>query len=290
MPSAFSLLQHVLPHHLISRFVGGCAALRWGPAKNLLIGSFMRGYRPDLGDAEITDPFAYPSFNQFFTRALRPGARPLAGGEDIVVSPVDGCVNQMGTIEAGQLLQAKGHHYPLEALLAGAAKQWAPGFQDGTFATLYLAPTNYHRIHMPCAGTLREAWYVPGRLFNVSLAASRDIPGLFGRNERVVLLFDGPAGPFAMIFVGALNVGSMDTVWHGNVAPRTPRRVTQLPLPADRPLHLPRGAEAGRFNMGSTVILLFGPGQVQLEGHRAPGSPIRMGEALARLRGTSPAP
>lgn len=283
MPGPFSLLQYILPHHALSRFVGACAALRWRPAKDLLIGSFMRGYRPDLSDAEQPDPFAYPSFNAFFTRALRADARPLAGGEETAVSPVDGRVNQAGPITADRLLQAKGHEYTLEALLAGAAPGWAGRFRDGLFATLYLAPTNYHRIHMPAAGTLREAWYVPGRLFNVGLAASRDIPGLFARNERVVLLFDGAAGPFALIFVGALNVGSMDTVWHGNVAPRRPRTVTRLPLPADRPLHLPRGAEAGRFNMGSTVIVLFGPGQAQLEPARATGDVIRMGDPLARF-------
>ncbi|MGC4028284.1 MAG: archaetidylserine decarboxylase [Steroidobacteraceae bacterium] len=283
MPGAFSLLQYILPHHALSRFVGACAALRWRPAKNLLIGAFMRGYRPDLADAAQPDPFAYPSFNAFFTRALREGARPLAGGEDVAVSPVDGRVNQAGPIAADRLLQAKGHDYTLEALLAGAAPGWAGRFRNGAFATLYLAPINYHRIHMPAAGTLREAWYVPGRLFNVGLAASRDIPGLFARNERVVLLFDGAAGPFALIFVGALNVGSMDTVWHGNVAPRRPRRVQRLPLPEDRPLHLPRGAEAGRFNMGSTVIVLFGPGQVELEPTLTTGEPIRMGTALARF-------
>jgi len=283
MPGAFSLLQYVLPHHALSRFVGACAALRWRPAKNLLIASFMRGYRPDLSDAAEPDPFAYPSFNAFFTRALHERARPLPDDPGIVVSPVDGRVNQAGNIEADRLLQAKGHHYTLDALLAGAAPAWASRFHGGTFATLYLAPTNYHRIHMPADGQLQEAWYVPGRLFNVGLAASRDIPGLFARNERVVLLFEGPAGPFALVFVGALNVGSMDTVWHGNVAPRRPRHMQQLPLPAAASPRRARGEEAGRFNMGSTVIVLFGPRQVQLEPLRATGDAIRMGAPLARF-------
>lgn len=283
MAGAFSHLQYLLPHHALSRLAGACAALRWRPAKNLLIGAFMRGYEPDLADAAEPDPFAYPSFNAFFTRALREGARPLPDDTQVVVSPVDGRVNQMGAIRHDRLLQAKGHDYTLDALLAGAATDWSARFHGGSFATLYLAPTNYHRIHMPADGRLREAWYVPGRLFNVGLAASRDIPGLFARNERVVLLFEGAAGPFALVFVGALNVGSMDTVWHGNVAPRRPRRMQPLPLPDGVALQRGRGEEAGRFNMGSTVIVLFGPGQVRLDPLRATGEPIRVGEPLARL-------
>jgi phosphatidylserine decarboxylase len=290
MPSPFIVLQHIIPQHLVSRVVMGATRLRWRPAKNALIRAFMRGFKPDMSDAIISDPLAYPSFNAFFTRELRADARPLAGGARILVSPVDGTLSQAGVIDDNRLLQAKGHHYTLDALLAGAASQWTPTFRNGSFATIYLAPYNYHRIHMPADGTLREAWYVPGRLFSVNAATAAQVPGLFARNERVVLLFDGPSGPFAMIFVGALNVGSMATVWHGDVAPRRPRRVTQLPLPPQAQRALSRGAEAGRFNMGSTVILLFPPGQTQLAATLTPGTRLRMGEAIGRLLPDAPEP
>jgi phosphatidylserine decarboxylase len=260
----------------------GATRLRWRPAKNALIRAFMRGFKPDLSDAQVSDPLAYPSFNAFFTRELRADARPLAGDAQTLVSPVDGTLSQAGAIDDNRLLQAKGHHYTLEALLAGAAPQWAPTFRNGRFATIYLAPYNYHRIHMPADGTLREAWYVPGRLFSVNAATAAQVPGLFARNERVVLLFDGATGPFAMIFVGALNVGSIATVWHGDVAPRRPRRVTQLPLPPQAQRALPRGAEAGRFNMGSTVILLVPAAGAQLDAALVPNRILRMGEAIGQ--------
>jgi phosphatidylserine decarboxylase len=284
MRSPFVLLQYVLPQHLVSRVVMGATRLRWTPAKNALIRAFMRGYKPDLSDAQQEDPFGYPSFNAFFTRALKEGARPLAGDGLTLVSPVDGRLSQSGAIDSNRLLQAKGHHYTLEALLAAAASDWAATFRDGSFATIYLAPFNYHRIHMPCEGTLREAWYVPGRLFSVNAVTAAQVPGLFARNERVVLLFDGPAGRFALIFVGALNVGSMSTVWHGDVAPRRPRRVTRLPLPGEAQRTLPRGAEVGRFNMGSTVILLFPPELMRLDAALVPGLTLRLGEAIGRLQ------
>ncbi|MDR2214754.1 MAG: archaetidylserine decarboxylase [Nevskiaceae bacterium] len=289
MRSPFVLLQYALPQHLISRVVMGFTRLRWKPAKNALIRAFMRGYRPDLSDARIADPLAFASFNAFFTRELKDGARPLAGDALTLISPVDGTLSQAGAIDNNRLLQAKGHHYTLEALLAGAAPQWAATFRDGSFATIYLAPYNYHRIHMPADGTLREAWYVPGKLFSVNAVTAAQVPGLFARNERIVLLFDGVAGPFAMVFVGALNVGSMATVWHGDVAPRRPRRVTALPLSQAMQLAMSRGAEAGRFNMGSTVILLFPPERAQFDAALTPGVRLRMGEAIGRLL-PSPSP
>jgi phosphatidylserine decarboxylase len=276
------LLQHVLPQHLISRVVLGFTRIRWRPVKNLLTGLFMRGFKPDMSDAVEPDPYAYEHFNAFFTRALRPDARPLAGDARTVVSPVDGTMSQCGAIEAGRLLQAKGRYYTLQALLAGAAPQWAPRFMGGSFATIYLAPYNYHRIHMPTAGTLRAAWYVPGKLFSVNTVAARMVKDLFARNERLVLLFEGETGPFAVIFVGALNVGSMATIWHGDVTPRRPRTVTELPLPPEEQRSVQRGAEIGRFNMGSTVVLLFGPAVAQLEAI-ACGKTMRLGEAMGRL-------
>ncbi|HTQ35764.1 MAG TPA: archaetidylserine decarboxylase [Steroidobacteraceae bacterium] len=281
------LLQFILPHHAISRLTLWLTRIRRRWFKNLLIGLFMRGFRPDLADAESPDPFAYEHFNAFFTRALRAGARPLAGDAHTVVSPVDGAMNQCGSLDGNRLLQAKGRWYRLQALLAGAAPDWAQRFTGGSFATLYLAPFNYHRVHMPVAGRLAAAWYVPGRLFSVNTVASRLVADLFARNERLVLLFEGESGPFAVILVGALNVGCMATVWHGEVTPRRPRVVTQLPLPPERDRYRERGAEIGRFNMGSTVIVLFGPTTAGLA-RIATGTPVRMGQRLGELRGGAP--
>jgi phosphatidylserine decarboxylase len=279
----FTLLQQVLPQHMISRVVLWATRLRSVPVKNALIGAFMRGFKPDMSDAVQPDPFSYASFNEFFTRALAAGTRPIAGDQQTLISPVDGTVSQCGAIATDRLLQAKGRDYTLDALLAGAAGRWSSGFRDGQFATIYLAPYNYHRIHMPLDGRLADIWYVPGRLFSVNTVAAAHVPDLFARNERLVLLFDSAAGPFAMIFVGAFNVGSMSTVWHGDVTPRRPRQVSQLALPPESQRFLARGAEAGRFNMGSTVILLFGPGPATLDPQLAAGRILRMGVAIGRL-------
>jgi phosphatidylserine decarboxylase len=276
-------LQFILPHHAISRVVLLFTRIRWRPLKNLLTALFMRGFKPDMRDAEVTDPFAYEHFNAFFTRALRAGTRPLAGSASTLVSPVDGTMSELGAIEHNRILQAKGHSYTLESLLAGAAAEWAPRFVGGQFATIYLAPYNYHRIHMPADGTLCDAWYVPGRLFSVNATAARMVPDLFARNERVVLLFDGACGAFAVIFVGALNVGSMATVWHGDVTPRRPRQVTQLSLPAAADCFRARGAEIGRFNMGSTVVLLFAKDRVALSRQLGHGVTMRLGQELGSI-------
>ena len=283
MTSLFVTLQPVLPHHLISRVVLVATRIRFAPIKNFLIRSFVRSFKPDMSDAVETDPLAYGSFNEFFTRPLLPSARPLSGNESVLASPVDGTVSQCGKVEAGQLVQAKGHWYSVDSLLAGAAGAWSAKFRNGMFATIYLAPYNYHRIHMPTAGTLQEAWYVPGRLFSVNQATAAAVPNLFARNERVVLLFTGECGPFAVIFIGALNVGSMSTVWHGDVTPRWSRRATSLPLPEPGNRTLPRGAEVGRFNMGSTVILLFGPQAIALTSNLQPGAVVQMGGEIGRL-------
>lgn len=280
------VLQHLLPHHGLSRCVLWLTRLRWRPVKNATIALFMRGFRPDLSDAMETDPYAYPTFNEFFTRALRADARPVAGGPRTLVSPVDGTVSQLGRLQGNALLQAKGRFYTLDALLAGAARNWSAHFTDGLFATIYLAPYNYHRIHMPADGTLREIWYVPGRLFSVNARAAAQVTNLFARNERLVLLFEGPCGAFAVIFVGALNVGSMATVWHGDVTPRRPRQACALPLPPPDARFRARGAEIGRFNMGSTVVLLFERDRVSLNARLAAGSPIRLGEELGIIGNT----
>jgi phosphatidylserine decarboxylase len=275
------LLQFVLPHHALSRLVGWLTRIRWRPFKNAFTALFVAGFKPDLTDAAVPDPYAYPHFNAFFTRALKADARPLAGDLRTLVSPVDGTMSQSGRLDGNRLLQAKGRLYTLQALLAGAASGWAPRFEGGSFATIYLAPYNYHRIHMPTDGTLQALWYVPGRLFSVNNTAARLVQDVFARNERLVLLFEGAAGPFAVIFVGALNVGSMATVWHGDVTPRRPRTVTDLPLPPVSERFRSRGEEIGRFNMGSTVIVLFGPQLAQLE-PIAPGAAMRLGQRLGR--------
>ena len=280
---AFVALQYLLPQHLLSALVHELtrSRLRW--LKNALIGGFLRRFHPDMSEARQPDPFAFESFNAFFTRALRTDARPADPDPSALVSPVDGSVSQLGSLNGSWLVQAKGHAYTLESLL-DVEGSWAETFQGGAFATLYLAPFNYHRIHMPLAGTLRAAWYVPGQLFSVNATTAASVPGLFARNERLVCVFGAGPLSFALVLVGALFVGSMETVWHGEVTPRQPRRRTELPLDGSRAsLTLPRGAELGRFNMGSTVILLLPPDAAEWRAALAPGSTVRVGAALARL-------
>lgn len=282
---AFVALQHLLPQHGISRLVLAATRSRATAFKNALIRLFVRGFKPDMSDAVETEPTAYASFNEFFTRALRDGTRPVDADARAIVSPVDGTVSEAGHLSADRLLQAKGHDYTLRALLAGNAA-WERTFAGGSFATIYLAPYNYHRIHMPLAGELRECFYVPGRLFSVNRTTAQLVPGLFSRNERVFCGFDAGGMPFGVILVGALNVGSMATVWHGDVTPRRHREVTSLPMSgllADT--LLPKGAEMARFNMGSTVILLLPPGAAEWSATLTPGRTLRMGERIGTLRG-----
>jgi phosphatidylserine decarboxylase len=285
---AFVALQHLLPQHGISRLVLKATRSRNTAFKNALIRLFMRGFRPDMSDAVETEPTAYASFNEFFTRALRADARPVDADPQAIVSPVDGTVSEAGTLSADRLLQAKGRDYTLRALLAGN-EAWERTFAGGSFATIYLAPYNYHRIHMPLAGELRESFYVPGRLFSVNNTTARLVPGLFARNERVFCGFDAGGLPWAIILVGALNVGSMATVWHGDVTPRRHREVTALPVSdvlADTTLG--KGAEMARFNMGSTVVLLLPPGAAAWQDSLAAGRVLRMGERIGTLRGWPP--
>ena len=275
-------LQHVIPQHLLSRGVYHLTRSRTPAVKNFLIKAFVRGFQPDMSDAAQPDPLAFPSFNEFFTRALRPGTRPVDPEASLVASPVDGAVSQVGYLEGTQLLQAKGHTYSVQTLLADAGA--AAHFAGGSFATIYLAPFNYHRIHMPLDGRLRAAWYVPGSLFSVNAVTAAAVPGLFARNERIVCLFENAGLTFALVLVGALFVGSMTTVWHGEVTPRRPRARLDLPIDAARsPLQLTKGAEMGRFNMGSTVILILPPRSAKwLVGVRA-GATMTVGKPLARL-------
>jgi phosphatidylserine decarboxylase len=275
-------LQYLLPQNLLSRLVGGIAASRIGIVRAALIRLFLNRYRVDLAEASQSDPGAYASFNDFFTRRLKAGARPLDPDLRAALCPADGVLSQAGPIRGDTLVQAKGLDYSATALLGGDASL-AAEFADGAFATIYLAPHNYHRVHMPLAGTLRAARFVPGDLFSVNAATAASVPGLFTRNERVACVFDTAAGPMALVLVGALFVGSMSLAWSGRLRPDGGRRVRELPT-RDPIIALDRGAELGWFNMGSTVVVLFGArGPHLLEG-LAPGRAMRVGERLALCR------
>lgn len=277
---AFVALQYLLPQHALSRVVWHAARSTRPPIKDFLIRSFLRRFQVRMDEAVEADPCAFPSFNAFFTRALKPGARPIAAGPAIV-SPVDGTISQIGRIDADRLIQAKGHHYTLGALLAGDAGLVST-FHGGEFATIYLAPCNYHRVHMPLDGRLAGSTHVPGRLFSVNTATAAAVPNLFARNERVTCLFETPIGRMAVILVGALFVGSMATVWAGDVTPARARSPSRLSLPAS-PLQLGRGAELGRFNMGSTVILLLERGRIRWNADLVPGVALRVGQGIGTL-------
>lgn len=268
-------LQYVLPQHGLSRLVLRATRIRTPWFKNLLTWGFLRLFEVDMSDAAQADPYRYPSFNEFFTRALKAQARPIAADPEAIASPVDGSVSECGAIVGDRLLQAKGRHYALGELLA--QQPWAGRFAGGSFATIYLAPINYHRIHMAVRGTLLATVYVPGRLFSVNAVTARHVPRLFARNERVLTLFDTEFGQVALVLVGALNVGSMSTVWAGDIAPAARRLVTHIPGPR---LTLEKGAELGRFNMGSTVILLFEPNQVGWHPLLRAGSVVKLGQTI----------
>ncbi len=272
--------QYLLPQHLLSGLMYRLTRVEWLPIKSLLIGGFSRIYGIRLDEAVVGDSAAYPSFNAFFTRALRPEARPLDPAPDAVLSPVDATISQIGSITDGMLIQAKGHRFSVADLLGGREEENAR-FDGGAFATLYLSPRDYHRVHMPLAGTLTEMIHIPGRLFSVNPATTALVPGLFARNERVVSLFTTDRGPMAVVLVGAIFVGSIETVWHGEVTPAESRdapRRWDYP-PGSRP-PLKRGEEMGRFNMGSTVILLFPPGAVQWDAGLTPGQHVRVGQRI----------
>lgn len=274
------LPQYLIPKRALTEAAGALARSRSGAKTTAAIRWFIGRYGVDMAEAENPDPAAYASFNDFFTRALKPGARPLAQADWIC--PVDGAISQFGPVNAGRIFQAKGHDYTATALVGGDAAL-AARFDGGHFATLYLSPRDYHRIHMPAAGRLRRMVHVPGDLFSVNPTTARGVPGLFARNERVVCLFDsadGGSGPFVMVLVGATIVGSMATVWHGVVNP--PRRAAPQAWDyADGQVTLAQGAEMGRFLLGSTVVLLFPPGPLAFNAAWQPGGAIRMGQAMA---------
>ena len=277
-------LQHLLPQHLLSALAYRLTRCRVPLLRNFLIHRFIHSFRVDMAEARSPDPAAYDSFNDFFTRALRSDARPLCTAANSVVSPVDGQVSQAADIHDGRLIQAKGRDYSVAALLGGAARPDPARYQGGPFVTLYLSPRDYHRIHMPVAARLRTAVYVPGALFPVNRVSTERVENLFARNERLVLEFAGPFGSMILCMVGAIFVGSMETVWHGQVTPAGDRRIRTLePIHGDVAADCAGGQEIARFNMGSTVILLFERDVVTWDTSLAPGSTVRMGQAIGRL-------
>ncbi|MES2972453.1 MAG: archaetidylserine decarboxylase [Pseudomonadota bacterium] len=275
------LPQYLMPKQALTSFGGMVASARAGELTTRLIRWFVGKYGVDMAEAENPDIASYASFNEFFTRALKPGARPLADAD--LICPVDGAISQFGPISRDQIFQAKGHHYSTTAVVGGDAAL-AARFEDGHFATLYLSPRDYHRIHMPCAGRLVRMIHVPGELFSVNPTTARGVPGLFARNERVVCVFDGEQGPFVLILVGATIVGSMATVWHGIVNPPRPGTLREWHY-ADKPVELAQGEEMGRFLLGSTVVMLFPKGPLAFNAAWAPGGAIRLGEKMATRQG-----
>jgi phosphatidylserine decarboxylase len=278
---AFALLQDLLPQHALSRLMHRIARSTSPLVRDTLIRAVLRGYpQIEMREAAQPDPLAYPSFNAFFTRALRADARVVEGGADDLVSPVDGTVSQIGKVAAGKILQAKGIHYSPAALLADEAA--AARYEGGAFACIYLAPYNYHRIHMPLAGRLLATRYVPGALYSVNASTARAIPGLFARNERVVCEFDTALGPMAMVLVGALFVGSIETVYAGEVNPPGTRGGVVRSVDEGAGTQFAKGAELGRFNMGSTVVLLAANAALRFSDRFSPGAAVRLGQLLAR--------
>jgi phosphatidylserine decarboxylase len=271
------LPQYLLPKGAITRFAGLVANHQGGELTQAIIRDFVRRYSVNMAEAAQPDITQYQRFNDFFTRALKPGARPLAKAD--WVCPVDGAISQFGTIEQGQLFQAKGHHYSAQALVGGDTAL-AAQFNEGHFATLYLSPKDYHRIHMPCAGHLQRMVYVPGDLFSVNPTTARGVPGLFARNERVVCVFATAHGPLVLVLVGATIVGSMATVWHGVVNP--PRLPTaQEWRYEDKSIKLKQGQEMGRFLLGSTVVMLWPKNALRFNPTWEAALPVRLGESMA---------
>lgn len=279
MDDLFILLQRLLPQHALSRFLGRLAeAQRPAWLVHAAVRAFAAHYKVDLSEAERPFPEAYDNFNSFFTRALRDGARPLCAGG--IACPADGAISECGDIDGDRLLQAKGRHYSLAALLGGDVSR-AEQFRDGSFVTVYLSPRDYHRVHMPLDGTLLASAYVPGDLYSVNGTTAANVENLFARNERHVSYFDTPRGPMAMILVGAMVVAGIETVWDGRAAPRPQQIEEKDHTQASPPIALDRGAEMGRFLLGSTVILLFPGGAAAWNEDCVASAPVRMGQQLS---------
>ena len=278
-----TLPQYVLPHHALSSMMSlltHCENKTW---KNLFIKQIIKHYGVNMDEAQEPDIKAYRSFNHFFTRELKPGARPLSTDSNAIVCPADGAVSQAGDISDGQIFQAKGKSFTATDLLGGDAARAEP-FNNGVFTTIYLSPKDYHRLHMPLTGTLREMVHIPGRLFSVNTATTNSVPGLFARNERVAAIFDTEAGPMALILVGAIFVSSIETVWHGVVTPPSITEVQSWQYGDNAPT-LKIGEEMGRFNMGSTIIVLFGKDKAKWDTEFKANKSFKLGELIGRTVG-----
>lgn len=282
--SLFILAQHLLPQHMLSRAVGHLASSRNPVIKRLFIQWFAKRYRVDMSEAAEPSLGAYENFNSFFTRALKPGARVIADGPRDIICPADGAISQLGQIEHNKIFQAKGKAFSVEALLGGD-QQLARQFYGGHFATVYLSPRDYHRVHMPMDGQLRQMIYVPGKLFSVNKTTAENVDGLFARNERLVCIFETDAGPMALILVGAMIVAGIETPWAGHICPTSSGPVS-TDYPENTRPRLVKGDEVGRFKLGSTAIVLFGAETVALEPSLSADSSVRMGQTLATLAGT----
>ena len=277
-------LQYYLPKHLLSRFVGFFAAAKLGFVTTALIKLFIKQYKVDMSEAARPEPSDYPSFNEFFTRPLKPGLRPLCDEPGALIFPVDGAVSQLGPIKQDQIFQAKGHNYSVDALLGGDSQQ-AEIFENGDFMTIYLAPKDYHRIHMPMDATLESMTYVPGDLFSVNPLTAENVPGLFARNERVVAIFNTAAGKLAMVLVGATIVASIETTWAGNVTPPAGKKVRswQYSQGENTATRFKAGDEMGRFKLGSTVVMCFEKDMVDLQAF-LPGDTTRLGQRCGTIK------
>lgn len=277
--SVVTFPQYIIPHHLLSLAMYKLTRTEIVWFKNLFIRFIVKQYKVNVAEAAQTDLSLFPSFNAFFTRELRTGARTIAEGQHTVVSPVDGVISQLGPIKAGQIVQAKGFDYSVLSLLAGDVAL-ANEFEQGQFATIYLSPKDYHRIHMPLTGTLREMIYVPGKLFSVSPRTARTVPDLFARNERVITVFDTEQGPLVVVLVGAIFVGSMETVWAGQITPPYGKQIQRWTYNDSSAITLNKGEELGRFNMGSTIVMLLPKQSELLLSHWSAQSPIQLGQAM----------
>lgn len=275
--------QYLIPQHLISRFVWHIARSRNSAFKNMLIKAFIKQFNVDMSTAVESNPEAYACFNDFFTRALQPDARPIVNGGNDIACPADGTISQLGTINDGRIFQAKGKDFSLIQILGGSPEK-ATRFINGQFATIYLSPRDYHRVHMPVSGSLREMVYVPGALFSVSATTTRVIPDLFAHNERVIFHFDTDNGPMVLIMVGAINVGSIETVWAGPITPPYGKTTRTWNYDRNNAVTLERGQELGRFNMGSTVIMIFPNNQAQWESNMNADSKVQMGQLFGHLK------
>lgn len=274
-------LQYILPKHLLSRLVGKFAAAEAGGVTTAFIKFFIKKYNVDMSEALYPHPEHYKTFNEFFTRQLKPEVRQIAEGDDVLIQAVDGAVSQFGDIHQDSIFQAKGHNYSLTTLLGGKPELAKP-FKNGKFATIYLSPKDYHRIHMPVEGTLTDMVYVPGELFSVNPLTAENVPGLFARNERVIAFFDTPVGKMAIVLVGATIVASIETVWSGTVTPPAGKNVQHWQYESDdeAAVKLEKGDEMGRFKLGSTIVVCFEKDQIEFEDMEA-GMTTRLGEVFA---------